>query len=314
LRDLSEPQKNSPQNRRPLLSSGLSFFYPSMTVATPASTQRPTIVAFQGERGAFSEDAVAILWPHAQPLPLRTVRDVTSSVSARTADAGVLPVENTVFGSVDAARDAIALAGDLYVVAEFVLNIRQCLLASADALLDCIETVESHPVALGQCAQFLSRLPNARERAVNDTAGAARAVAESGDPRRAAIGSARAASIYGLTILADHIEDSSDNQTRFLAVATTPAKIEKGTRARTSIDFTAPDEPGALVRVLDAIASNDLNLSRLDSRPSGKPWTYRFSADIDHSAGDPRLTSALALIKDATHTLRILGTYARATS
>lgn len=255
-----------------------------------------------------------MLWPHAVALPLRSVFDVARAVSAGNADAGVLPVENTVFGSVDAARDAIANASDVFVVAEFVLNIRQCLLGSADASLDCIETVESHPVALGQCGQFLSRLPNAREQAVNDTAGAARAVAESRDPRRAAIGSARAASLYGLTILADHIEDTADNQTRFLAIATTPASLEEGKPARTSFDFTTPNEPRALARVLDAVASHDLNLSRLDSRPAEKPSTYRFSADIDHPAGDPRVESAIELIKDATQTCRVLGTYARAAS
>lgn len=278
------------------------------------SRERTRLIAFQGERGAFSEDAVAMLWPDALPLPLRTVADVTAAVSGGRADAGVLPVENTVFGSVDAARDAIANAADLYVVAEFVLNIRQCLLGSADATLDCIEVVESHPVALGQCAKFLSQLPSAREQAVGDTAGAARAVAESSDPRRAAIGSARAAGIYGLTILADHIEDSSDNQTRFLAIAATPATVEKNAPARTSLDFTTPDKPGSLARVLDAIARHDLNLSRLDSRPARKPWTYRFSADIDHPADDPRIESALSLIRQATTTCRVLGTYARATS
>lgn len=279
-----------------------------------ASKQQPAIVAFQGERGAFSEDAVAMLWPTARPLPLKTVTDVTRAVLTGDADAGVLPVENTVVGSVDAAQDAIADACDLFVVAETVLNIRQCLLGSAGAALDRIEIIESHPVALAQCSRFLSGMPDAREQAVSDTAGAARSVSESRDPRRAAIGSARAAGIYGLTILADHIEDSSDNQTRFLAIARERAAIVINTPARTSFTFATSNEPGALLNVIEPIAKHDLNLSRLDSRPGNGAWTYRFSADIDHNAGDPRVASALDLIKQATETFRILGTYARATS
>jgi prephenate dehydratase len=194
-----------------------------MSLAGPdTSTQVTPRVAFQGERGAFSEDAVVMLWPDARPLPCRTVFDVTRAVLDGEADAGVLPVENTIFGNVDAALSAIASATELHVVGETTLNIRQCLLASADATLEHIEVVESHPVALAQCGRFLSLLSNARVKAVDDTAGAARAVAESRDPRRAAVASARAAGIYDLVILADHIEDRSDNQTRFLAIARKP--------------------------------------------------------------------------------------------
>lgn len=253
-----------------------------------------------------------MFWPDAVPVPLPAVCDVTRAVSSGAVDAGVLPVENTLFGSVDAARDAIANADEIFVVGEFVMNVRQCLLGIAGANLELITTVESHPVALGQCSQFLSRMPNAREVAVYDTAAAARSVAESRDPRRAAIANARAAGVYGLVIIADHIEDTADNQTRFLSIATAPARLERGTPARTTFDFLTDNEPGALVRALNAFASNDLNLVRLDSRPAGKPWTYLFSADIDHVAGDSRLDDAVAMIRESTKKCRILGTYARA--
>ena len=276
------------------------------------SPQTTTRVAFQGDLGAFSEEAVATLWPDAEPVSLRTVADVARAVSSGRADAGVLPVENTVAGGVLAAYDAIADAPNVYAVAERIHRICQCLLAPANATLAGLEVVESHPVALAQCSAFLARISHVRAQASWDTAGAARAVAESGDTRRAAIASSRAAERYGLTILAENIEDRSDNQTRFLAIAREPARLDRDIPARTTLVFTTVDEPGALMRALEPIALQGLNLTRIESRPTGEPWIYRFFADIDHHAGDPRLDAALGTLKDTTRTCRILGTYARA--
>ena len=269
-------------------------------------------VAFQGELGAFSEDAVAVLWPEAEPVPLRTVADVVRSTSRGDVDRGVLPIENTVAGGVVTTYDALAGAATLHAVAEVVLAINQCLVANAGSTIGMIEVVESHPVALAQCAGYLAALPNLREQPASDTAGAARAVAESGDTRRAAIASARAAARHGLTVLAEHVEDRPDNQTRFIALSRTPARVAPGTPARTSLVFTTANEPGALVRALDSIARHQLNVSRLESRPAGAPWTSRFFADVDHPAGDPRLIPSLASLAEATITCRTIGTYARA--
>lgn len=269
-------------------------------------------VAFQGELGAFSEDAVAVLWPEAEPVPLRTVADVVRSTSRGDVDRGVLPIENTVAGGVVTTYDALAGAATLHAVAEVVLAINQCLVANAGSTIGTIEVVESHPVALAQCAGYLAALPNLREQPASDTAGAARAVAESGDNRRAAIASARAAARHGLTVLAEHVEDRPDNQTRFIALSRTPARVARGTPARTSVVFTTANEPGALVRALDSIARHQLNVSRLESRPAGAPWTSRFFADVDHPAGDPRLIPSLASLAEATITCRTIGTYARA--
>lgn len=269
-------------------------------------------VAFQGELGAFSEDAVAVLWPEAERVPLRTVADVVRSVSTGEVDRAVLPIENTVAGGVVTTYDALANAPTLHAVAETVLAINQCLVANAGATIDMLEIVESHPVALAQCAGYLAALPNLREQPASDTAGAARSVAEAGDVRRAAIASARAAARHGLVVLAEHVEDRADNQTRFIALSRTPARVAPGTPARTSIVFTTANEPGALVRALDTIARHHLNVSRLESRPAGAPWTSRFFADVDHVAGDARLAASLALLADATTTCRAIGTYARA--
>ena len=275
----------------------------------PSEMQR---VAFQGERGAFSEDAVLTLWPSAEPVPCRTVADVMRATARGDVACGVLPIENTVVGAVVATHDALIAAPELYAIAEAILEIHQCLAANPGATLRTIEVVESHPVALGQCSAFLAGLPHIREQSASDTAGAARAVAESGDPRRAAISSLRAASRYGLVVLADHVEDRTDNQTRFLAVGLTPAHVAQGMPARTSVVFTTGNAPGALARALDTIARHDLSVSRLESRPAGRPWTSRFFADIDHAAGDPRLDASLASLTAATSTCRIIGTYARA--
>jgi prephenate dehydratase len=271
-------------------------------------------VAFPGEPGAFSEDAVTALWPRATAVPLRTARDVARAVAEGRVDAGVLPVENSVAGGVDAAYDALADELELHAIAEAILEIRQCLVGIEGAALDEIELVESHPVALAQCSRFLERLPRARQRAAADTASAARAVAELRDRRHAAVSGQNAAARYGLVILADHIEDRPDNQTRFLAVARSAVAVAPGTQARTSLVFETANEPGALLRALEPIATQELNLSKLESRPTGQPWTYRFFADVDHEAGDHRIDGAIAALTQATRTCRILGTYARAHS
>lgn len=281
----------------------------------PLSPHKPNQrqrVAFQGERGAFSEDAVLALWPRAEPVPCRTVADVVRAATRGEVACGVLPIENTVVGAVVTTHDALIGAPELHAIAEVVLEIHQCLAANPGATLGSIEVVESHPVALGQCAAFLAGLPHVREQSASDTAGAARAVSESGDLRRAAIASRRAASRYGLVVLAEHVEDRTDNQTRFLAVAPKQACIAPDTPARTSVVFTTGDSPGALARALDTIARHDLSVSRLVSRPAGRPWTSRFFADVDHIAGDPRLDASLASLTAASDTCRIVGTYARA--
>jgi prephenate dehydratase len=273
----------------------------------------PTRVAFPGERGAYSEDAVAAMWPAAEAVPARYPLDVTKAVAGGDVEAGILPVENSLAGSVVASYDALAQCGELHAVAERVVRIRHCLVAASGATLESIEVVESHPVALAQCTAFLGRHPRIEVRAATDTGRAARDVAEARDPGRAAIAGLAAAQRYGLCVLVAGIEDRADNQTRFLAISRTPAVIAPGTAARTSLVFTTANDPGALVRALTPLAEHALNLSKLESRPTGEPWTYRFFADVEHQAGDVTHDLALRAMCAATHTLRILGTYARQT-
>ena len=268
-------------------------------------------VAFAGEKGAFSEEAARALWPRATLVPVRTVADVTRAVQGGDVEAGILPVENSVAGGVTAAYDALSEAHDLHAIAELILDVRQCLLGIATARVEELTEIASHPVALAQCSTFLRRLTHASEIAASDTASAARDVARAGDRRRGAIASRHAAREYGLAILAENIEDRPDNQTRFLGIGWEPAHVAAGVDARTSLVFETPNEPGALLRVLEPLARHELNLSKLESRPTGEPWTYRFFADVDHVAGDAALGLVLEAIRSATRTCRVLGTYER---
>ncbi len=275
------------------------------------------MVAFQGEHGAYSEEAVAAWWGGAAtPVPTRECADVAAAVAGGAVAYGLLPVENTLAGSVVATYDALAAAGGVVVVGEVVLPIHHCVLAPAGATLDAITSVESHPVALAQCRRFFADHPWIEARAAYDTAGAARAVAERGDARAAAIAGRAAARRFGLAVLAADVEDRPDNQTRFLVLARAgdplaDAVLAAGAPARTALLAVAENAPGALLRLLAPLAAAELNLSKLESRPTGAPWTYRFFLEVEHGAGDARLAGALAAVRDAARELRVLGTFAR---
>ena len=268
-------------------------------------------IAFQGELGAYSEEAVRNLDASATPMPCRDFLDVARAVESGEATAGVLPIENTLAGSVLGSYDALAACESLHVVAETVVEIHHCVLAPRGATLDALVSVESHPVALAQCTRFLRARPAIAARAAYDTAGAARDVAARGDPRAAAIAGRAAAERYSLDILAADIEDRGDNQTRFLMVAREPVTIVAGAAARTALLITTPNVPGALLRVLTPLAAHGINMSKLESRPADEPWHYRFFLELDHPAGDPSVAAAIAQLGGATETLRVLGSYPR---
>lgn len=271
----------------------------------------PARVAFQGELGAYSEEAIRNLDAHAIPAPCREFIDVAQAVESGDADAGMLPIENTLAGSVVGSYDALTACASLYVIAETVVDIHHCVLAPHGASLGALAAIESHPVALAQCTRWLRARPEIAARAAYDTAGAARDVAQRGDPRAAAIAGRAAAERYDLEVLAANIEDRSDNQTRFLMVSRSPRALERGTRARTALLITTPNVPGALLRVLEPLAAHEINMSKLESRPAEEPWHYRFFLELDHAAADPALSAALQQLRSVTESLRVLGTYSR---
>src|SRR4051812_15589676 len=212
-------------------------------------------VGFQGELGAYSEEAVRqAVGPSADPIPFRENADVTSAIASGDVELGVLPIENTLVGSVMPTYDAILGTPSVYVVGETLLPIHHCVLAPRGATLGELRTVESHPVALGQCSRFLAEHAGIQARAAYDTAGAARDVAEAGDRTRGAIASRIAAQRYGLDVLAADVEDRDDNTTRFLVLARTPATLGPGVRARTMLIASTQNVPGALLRLLSPFA------------------------------------------------------------
>lgn len=271
----------------------------------------PARIAFQGELGAFSEEAIRNIDPRATPVPCREFIDVAQAVESGGADAGMLPIENTLAGSVVGSYDALTACESLHVIAETVVEIHHCVLGVRGAVLDALATVESHPVALAQCTRWLRAHPSIIVRAAYDTAGAARDIAARGDARAAAIAGRGAAERYDLDILAANIEDRSDNQTRFLMVARAPGSLAPDIPARTALLVTTPNVPGALLRVLEPLAAHQINMSKLESRPADAPWHYRFFLELDHLAGDPSLAAALGQLRGATESLRVLGTYSR---
>jgi prephenate dehydratase len=270
-------------------------------------------VAFQGEHGAYSEIAAEVMWPGSQSVPRRENDDVVRAVMTADADVGVLAIENSLAGTVAASIDALLAEDDVHVVAEAVVPIHHCLLAVAGTSIDAIRWVESHPIALAQCRGFFECHPAIEARAVYDTAGAAREVALASDPQRAALAGAVAARRYGLAVLQQNLEDRADNQTRFIGISRIASTPVPDSSCKTTVAVTTADAPDALHRILASIATAGLHVARIDTRPTGQPWTYNFVLDVLHRGGDARLGRAVAALRLASRSCRILGTYPTAT-
>jgi prephenate dehydratase len=269
-------------------------------------------VAFQGELGAFGEEAVHMLWGgEAEPVPSATFEDVMQAAETGDVDFGLLPLESTLVGGLDVAYDLLSLHDGLYIVSEVIVPVHLSLLALPGATLRGLRRLASHPIILGQCSHFLARHQHIVAEPAWDTAGAAREVAELGDPTRAAAGSRRAAERFGLAILADRIEDRPDSQMRFLAVARAPATIVHRVPARTAVQSVLHSTAGALVAAIQPLAAAGFNLTHLASRPTREPWRYQFFLEFEHPAGDPRAVDALRAIRAASAEYRYLGTYPR---
>lgn len=278
----------------------------------PQRTLERLRVAFQGEFGAFGEEAIHLLWRGAaEPIPKATFEDVMSAAESRDVDYGMLPIESTLVGGLDVAYDLLSLHDGLKIVAEVVVPVHLCLLALPGATIKSLRMLASHPVMLGQCSHFLSRYKHITPQPAWDTAGAARDVRDSGDRTRAAAGTRRAAERFELAVLMDHIEDRPDSQMRFLAVARDPAALGESVPVRTALLAVFPHEAGALVSALGPMAEAKFNISHLASRPTREPWRYQFFLEFEHTAGDPRVEEAVAAIRRATDEFRLLGTYPR---
>jgi chorismate mutase/prephenate dehydratase len=228
--------------------------------------------------------------------------------------AGLLPVENSLAGTVQPAYDVLQDPG-LVVVGEVVRPIRHFLLGLPGAELASLRRIISHPVALAQCGDFLSRHPEVEAMAVYDTAGAAREVAEGKDASLAAIASQRAAERYGLEILAGDLQDRSDNQTRFLVIRregsrSLPAEHrEAGGASKTALLVETENRPGALVDILLPLSQEGVNLTKLESRPGSTPWSYRFFLEFEGDPAERATARALDLVRERARSVRVLGTF-----
>ena len=272
----------------------------------------PLRIAFQGELGAFSDEAIQQLWgSDVERVPLREFQQVVSALESGTADRAVLPIENTIVGSVQGSHDAIDAAPGISAIAETVVMVHHCLLGPPGATFAQVQNVFSHPVALAQCGKFFRTHPRLAVHPVYDTAGAAKDVANLADAKFAAVCSRQCAARYGLVVLAEGVEDRPDNQTRFLAFANTPLPLPDDTPARTMILLTTDDVPGALLAALAPLSERGVNLRRLESRPTGEPWSYRFFVEFDHQAGDITTAEVLREVAAKATKFRIVGTYPR---
>ena len=265
-------------------------------------------VAFQGEHGAFSEEAAAALFPRrVKTLQCATFRDVFAAVAGRKASCGVVPIENSLFGSIHENYDLLRTY-DLRITGELNMRIVHALLAPRGVGLSAIRTIYSHPQAIGQCGRFLSRLKGREIVAVYDTAGAAKMVARSGRRDCAAIAGAGAARLYGLSVVRNGIESDPRNFTRFLVLGRSHV-LPRG-KAKTSLIFALHNVPGALVRALSAFTLRDVNLFKIESRPLvGRPWEYLFYLDIAGSVRDAQCARAIAHLRELSTYLKILGSY-----
>jgi len=267
-------------------------------------------VAFQGEIGAYSEIAV---YKHftsdVQTIPCKSFSDVFKSVEAGNVDYGVVPVENSIEGSVNQVYD-LFLEYDLKVCGEIILKIEHCLLANRNADLNSIKVVYSHPQALAQCSNFLERL-GCKIILTYDTAGGAKIVKERGTNDVAAIASERAAEIYGMKILARDISNTPDNYTRFLVISTEDSPPTGNDK--TSIIFSLKHVPGSLYKALEEFALREINLTKIESRPTKRrPWEYNFYLDFEGHRNDPKCMEALKGLEKRATFIKILGSYPKA--
>ncbi|MEZ4510622.1 MAG: prephenate dehydratase [Chloroflexota bacterium] len=271
------------------------------------SQTNPIVVAFQGEAGAYSEQAVRQHFgPDVQTLPCRTFNDAFHALQEHRATHGMLPVENTLAGTVTPVYDLL-VDHDMYIQSEVIVKVEHCLMAPPGTQLEDIKYVKSHYQALGQCEQTLRRM-KLEPITHYDTAGAARDLAEHPEPHTAAIASALAAQTYNLEILVHHLEDLDFNYTRFFVLDPTPPPRKDP--SKTSIIFTTRHVPGALFDVMAELAKEKVNMSKIESRPRrNRPWHYLFYVDIEGHQDDPNIQRALLGILKRAAFLKVIGSY-----
>ncbi|KAJ4981144.1 hypothetical protein NE237_031981 [Protea cynaroides] len=295
----------------------------SITDLSPSARDGSKVrVAYQGVPGAYSEAAALKAYPRCEAVPCDQFEAAFKAVELWLVDKAVLPIENSLGGSIHRNYDLL-LRHRLHIVGEVQLAVNHCLLGLPGVRKEELKRVLSHPQALAQCENTLSTLGVVRE-SVDDTAGAAQFVAASGLRDTGAVASARAAEIYGLNILAEKIQDDPENITRFLILAREPIIPRTDRPFKTSIVFTLEEGPGVLFKALAVFALREINLTKIESRPqrkrplrvvddsntgSAKYFDYLFYIDFEASMADPRAQNALGNLQEFATFLRVLGSY-----
>ncbi|WP_414898662.1 prephenate dehydratase [Rhodovulum sp. YEN HP10] len=266
-------------------------------------------IAFQGEPGAYSHQACHDARPDMEALPCRTFEDVIEAVRSGAAEMAMLPVENSTYGRVADIHQLLPDSG-LHIVGEAFVRVHINLLAVQGAALADIRRAMSHTVLLGQCRDFLQAHDIHRVTAA-DTAGSARQVAEAGDPTVAALAGDLAAEIYGLDVLARHIEDHDKNTTRFLLMSRAPDRSRRGDLGMmTTFVFRVRNIPAALYKAMGGFATNGVNMTKLESyMVDGSFTATQFYADIEGHPDDPHVARALEELDYFTSHVDILGVY-----
>lgn len=273
-------------------------------------------LAFLGPRGTFSEEAALGYLEREGLKPdlvaFSSIPALTAAVETGLADLSILPIENSLEGSVSSTLDLLIHETSLKIRGEMVLPVRHFLVTVPGVQLGDIKVVTSHPQGLGQSRRFIERcMPDAQQVAALSTAGAVEEVAKSGDTTRAAIGTSRAAELYGGSILAHDIQDNRANVTRFVVLAKEDAAPTGADK--TSFAFTVKENiPGALHAILSVLAEKGLQMTKIESRPT-KAWlgAYVFLVDIDGHRSDPVVAETLATIKELSGVFQVFGSYPR---
>ena len=288
---------------------GLESIY--RRIVNVAKSVEGLIVAFQGEIGAYSEEAaVDFFGPSIEVRPCETLDAVFDAVERGEAHFGVVPIENSLEGSISQVYDLL-LDSSLKVRGEIELRVIHCLIANPGVKLDLLRRVYSHPQALGQCRAFLKHL-DCELIPTYDTAGSVKMIKEQGMTDGAAIASVRAAEIYGMQIMAREIEDTPNNFTRFFVLAKHDSPSTGNDK--TSIVFSVSHKPGALYSLLRELAASQVNLTKIESRPTRqRPWEYNFYLDFEGHREDTASREALGKLEETALFVKVLGSYPRAT-
>ena len=262
-------------------------------------------ISFQGEHGAYSETSAKRFFKNEiEAVPCNTFQDVLEEAESGNSDYAILHVENSIEGSVGQSFDAI-LSSKLHAVGEIYLEIHHCLISNAG--IDEITTVYSHPQALGQCSDFIQK-NSLKTVPTYDTAGSVKIIKEMDEKNIAAIASKNAAQIYSMPVIKEEIENESNNVTRFLIFS--KKKTDATPNDKTSIIFSIKHEPGALYEIIKEFSNNDVNLTKIESRPKkGATWEYNFYLDFVGHISDPKISSMLDNLKKNTKFLKIIGSY-----